>query len=235
MNKEQFFQKGLPKWPALLVKGEKVTPEQAKEILIRTDSFSFSSNDHTFSAELNHIVYDVKGKSWSLHEDLQKHFGFDWNEAWNYTEEKQKEVGVLDLQYLHNSQIVSSWIGGPHGWCDWNGNIQTSNYNIGKWPSIEEVYEEWVLIAKTFPFLKLRAQLMNCEACETDFENPEPVVEFVVENGEVTMIEPQNGQLLVMTDIDFKGRFLNPLAERGCTLPQFKDAYNFVKEKMKKL
>jgi hypothetical protein len=234
MNKEDFFQKALPKWPALLVQGEKVTKEQAKEILIRTDSFSFSSNDNAFSAELNNIVYNVKGKSWELIEDLQKKFGFDWNQAWDYQTEKQNEVGVLELQYLHNSRIVSSWIGGPHGWCDWDGNIQTSNYNIGKWPSIEEVYEEWKIIARAFPFLKLRAQLMNCEACETDAIDPKPVVEFIVENGTITMVEPES-QLLEMTEIDFKGRFLNPLAERGCTIAQFKEAYKYVKQKMENL
>jgi len=234
MNKEDFFQKALPKWPALLVQGEKVTKEQAKEILIRTDSFSFSSNDNAFSAELNNIVYNVKGKSWELIEDLQKKFGFDWNQAWDYQTEKQNEVGVLELQYLHNSRIVSSWIGGPHGWCDWDGNIQTSNYNIGKWPSIEEVYEEWKIIARAFPFLKLRAQLMNCEACETDAIDPKPVVEFIVENGTITMVEPES-QLLEMTEIDFKGRFLNPLAERGCTIAQFKEAYEYVKHKMEML
>jgi hypothetical protein len=234
MNKEDFFQRALPKWPALLVQGEKVTPEQAKEILIRTDSFSFSSNDEAFSSELNNIVYGVKGKSWSLTENLQKKFGFDWSQACNYTEEKRTEVGNLDLQYLYNSRIVSSWIGGPKGWCDWDGNIQTSNYNIGKWPSIEEVYDEWDVIARAFPFLKLRAQLMNCEACETDAVDPKPVVEFIVKNGRVTMIEPES-QLLEMKEIDFKGRFLNPLAERGCTIAQFKEAYKYVKQKMENL
>jgi hypothetical protein len=231
MNNEDFFQKPLPKWPALLVQGEKVTIEQAKEIIIRTDSFYFSSNDGAFTAELNNVVYGVRSASVKLIEDLQKTFGLDWNQAWDYTEEKQSVVGSLELIYLRNNRIVSSWIGGPHGWCDWEGNIQTSNYNIGKWPSIEEIYEEWKIIAHAFPFLKLRSQLMNCETCETDKVDIAPVVEFIVEKGTVIMIEPES-QLLEMTEIDFKGRFLNPLAERGCTLSQFKEAYEYVKHKM---
>ena len=39
---------GLPKWPALVVKGKKITKEEAAEILIRTDDFWFSANDHDF-------------------------------------------------------------------------------------------------------------------------------------------------------------------------------------------
>ena len=60
---EHFFKRELPKWPGLLVIGDKVTPEQAMEILIRTDNLQLSSNDRKFDQQLNEIVYGVKG-SW---------------------------------------------------------------------------------------------------------------------------------------------------------------------------
>jgi hypothetical protein len=60
MDNQYFFDKGLPKWPALLVKGESVTKEQAIEILIRTDDLEFSCNEREFSSELSKIFYGIK-------------------------------------------------------------------------------------------------------------------------------------------------------------------------------
>lgn len=230
MNNE-LFEKELPKWPALLVKGESITLEQAKEIIIRTDGLSFSTNDHEFSSKLNEVVYGVKSPRWNLTDVIKEQLGItNWDEIWKYQESKQDEVGVLDLYYLRNSQIVSSWIGGAHGWCKWDGTIETSNYNIGKWPSVKEVYNEWLTIAEAFPFLNLRSQLMNCEACEDEPSNPPmPVVEFIVKDGKVEMIDPVT-QLIPMTEIVYK--WAEPNGERGCTFEQFKDAYEFTKEKV---
>jgi len=227
----KFFNKGLPKWPALLVKGESVTLEQAKEIIIRTDGLSFSTNDREFSSQLNEIVYGVKSTRWDLTDAIKEQLGItEWNAIWDYQESKQAEAGVLNIHYLQNSQIASSWIGGAHGWCQWDGTIETSNYNIGKWPSIEEVYNEWLIIAEAFPFLNLRCQLMNCEACEDEPSNsPMPIVEFIVKDGKVEIAEPTE-QLIAMTEIKYK--FAEPFGERGCTFEQFKNAYEFTKQKI---
>jgi hypothetical protein len=231
MNSE-FFNKGLPKWPALLVKGKSVTAEQAKEIIIRTDGLSFSTNDREFSSQLNEVVYGVKSSRWDLTDAIKEQLGItEWNAIWDYQDSKHAEVGVLDITYLNNSQIASSWIGGPHGWCKWDGTIETSNYNIGKWPSVEDVYNDWVIIAEAFPFLNLRSQLMNCEACEDEPSNPPmPVVEFIVKDGKVEMIEPIE-QLIPMTDAGWRS-LMDPMGERGCTFEQFKDAYEFTKQKI---
>lgn len=231
---ESIMNKALPKWPALLVKGKSVTLDQAKEIIIRTDGLSFSTNDREFSSQLNEVVYGVKSTRWDLTDAIKEQLGItEWNDIWAYQDKKQAEVGVLEnIYFLQNSQIASSWIGGAHGWCQWDGTIETSNYNIGKWPSIEGVYNEWVIIAEAFPFLDLRCQLMNCEACETEPSQPPfPVVEYIVKDGKVEMIEPTE-QLIPMTEINFSARFTNPLAERGCTFKQFEDAFNYTKEKL---
>lgn len=232
MNKE-FFNKALPKWPALLVKGKSVTLDQAKEIIIRTDGLGFSTNDREFSSKLNEVVYGVKSQRWDLTDAIKEQLGItEWDDIWSYQDKKRAGAGVLEnIYYLMNSQIASNWIGGAHGWCQWDGTIETSNYNIGKWPSIEDVYNEWVVIAETFPFLDLRCQLMNCEACETEPSQPPfPVVEYIVKDGKVEMIEPTE-QLLQMTEFNFS-KFGLVTGERGCTFEQFEDAFNYTKKKL---
>lgn len=240
MTKEEFFELDLPKWPALLVVGKPVTREQAMEIIIRTDNLFFSSNDRSFNKQLNEYFYDLEitddsygGDRVAIAKKLKVQEN-DYNAIWKYREEKESEVNPLNLAYLGNEQIVSSWIGGPHGWCDWNGNIGTRNYNIGKWPSVEEVYKDWVQIAEAFPFLELTSQLLNCEAGDDDTIN-QAVVEFRIKNGEVEMIEPT--ELITVAqfgDADMYRRFSDPHVERGCTIGKFREAVDYVRNKFKK-
>ena len=237
MNTE-LFNKGLPKWPALVVKGKPVTPDQAKEIIVRTDGFYFSCNDREWEKEINDIIYGIREGNYSekFDAELKKRHGLqekDWNGLFSAKDSYlSKYKPVSDINYLNNHRIASSWIGGPHGWCSWNGRIGCSNYNIGKWPSIEEVYREWVSIAVEFPFLELKCQLMNSEAGED--ENPIPVVEFEVKGGKVDMYEPK--EILdypVFGTEDIVVRFSDPNAERGCSLQTLKEAFKFVEEKIK--
>jgi len=229
MTNTEFFSINLPKWPGLLVKGQSVTEEQAMEILIRTDNFSFSCNDREWIKLLSKEVYDIEYDGWDLYQNIEKQKNLDWNGVFKYIETCNKKYSVIEeLYYLSNSRIASCWIGGPKGWCDWKGKIFTANYNIGKWPSIEEVYNEWCIIAKEFPFLDLRAQLLNGETCEET--SIKPLIEFIIKDGKVEMIEPID-QLLDTIDVDYSDRWSNPFAERGCTFEQFKKALDYVQSK----
>ena len=217
VTQKEFFNRGLPKWPALLVIGKPVTKEQAAEILIRTASFHFSTNDHDFSRELYAAigVTSLENGGWS----------FLTNEGYAQLDEAAKNYNLLSLDYLQNRKVVSSWIGGPHGWCDWSGYIGCNNYNIGKWPGVEAVFTEWQTIALAFPFLTLKSQLFSGETSE---ESIVPVVQFNVENGAVTMVEPE---MLGSTHFEFDANFFNQATcdrERGCTLEQFKEALKIV-------
>ncbi len=157
----------------------------------------------------------------------------DWNAYYEFKEKIESKYDPLDLSYLQNSRIVSSWIGGPHGWCDWNGKIYTSNYNIGKWPSIEEVYNDWIKIAEAFPYLELKCQLMNHEAGEEDAEVT-PVVEFSIKKGKVEIYEPKEVlDYPVFGTSDMIRRFSDPFAERGCTIKMFEDALKYTEERLK--
>lgn len=246
MTNKEFFNKELPKWPAFLVIGKPVTKEQAMEILIRTDELWFSSNDHEFDQQLNEYFYDVKIPKGYLNTYdeaiakklcINKEDGERWTKIREYETLKNQEVGQINLEYLKNSRIVSSWFGGPHGWCDWEGNIGTYNYNIGKYPSVENVYREWERIAKEFPFLELTCQLMNHEAnCAETVDNPSIVIEFRVKNGKVKMYEPKEKIIKDSFSHEsmFEERFTNPHAERGCDIKKFKEAVEFVRNKFKK-
>lgn len=142
---------GLGKWPRLLVAGEQITEQQANEVIVRTTGMYFlHCNDRWWNRQVAELV--------GL--DLDPQHGMATFETVQAATERYR---TLSLEYLVNSRIMSSYIGGPHGWCNWDGAIGCSNYNIGKWPSVEEVNREWRTIAATFPFLTLEAQLVTDE------------------------------------------------------------------------
>lgn len=239
MKKQDFFNKGLPKWPGMVVVGTPVTKEQAAEILVRTNVY-LSCNDNSFNNEAQGIIYEVDGKGKTRYDEINeviiKKLGVDeknFKAVWDYKESKERELGKLDVYYLANSRICSSWIGGPHGWCNWNGQIGCNNYNIGKWPSVEDVYKEWEIIAEAFPYLDLKCQLMNHEAsCEDSVENPGPVIEYRIKDGKVKMVEPKKYlQVPVFPDLSID--FLNPMREIGCTIERLEESVKMVRDKMK--
>ena len=235
----EFFDRDLPKWPRLLVLGESIKQEQAREIIYKTDSLDFVSNDRPFIKAANRIVYDIDDctSGYELYSKIQEKIGkTDITSAFAYQNEKRAAIGWINgLYYLHNHRLTSSWIGGTHGWCNWDGTIKAANYNIGKYPSIKEVYDEWVIIAKAFPFLKLKCQLLNGEGVLETPEELKPVVEFVIEHGIVTMQDAEEDKLLLpVEEPDFTKRFSDPYAERGCTIPEFALGFSIVKNAVQK-
>lgn len=238
MKKQDFFNLDLPKWPGLLVVGKTVTREQAMEIIIRTDSLWFTTNDYEFSKELNSYLFDVKIEKSGYDKDndaIADKLGLDrsgsWDQIWSYKQSKMTEVGQIPLNYLDNDRIVSSWIGGPKGWCNWNGRIFSDNFNIGKYPSVQEVYTDWVRIAKAFPFLELKAQLLSTEIGDMENES-EVVVQFNIKDGKVKM--SQTKRLLTQPkEFDFSSLFGfgSQYRERGCTIDMFKEAVDYCREK----
>lgn len=227
MNKELLSNIGLPKWPAIVVVGKPVTQEQASEINIRTTNLRFSTNDYAFIKDLySPLGIDVPSTYFSFYDDKYK----VQNEMVSKIE-KDTHNFADKLYYLENYNILSSWIGGPHGWCDWNGNIGCNNYNIGKYPSATEVLEEWKLIAKAFPFLELKCQLFNCESGEDDI-TPEALIQFNIKNGKVTTSKPKKVLLYPrgLNESDFMN-ILSHGRERGCNVGQFITAIASCKQK----
>ena len=199
----------LPKWPAMVVEGESVTPEQAKEILVRTFSWMYTGNDNSFSKaclDAARIKYAQK-EHW---------IDLDWDALQN---EATPRLGLLPLEYLSTHLIHSAWIGGPHGWCDWSGRIGSSISNIGKWPSVEQVHAEWQTIAEAFPFLSLRCQLYSGETCE---DHIYPLVEFVVAEGKAVVREP--GEMTLKPKDPPSYNFFADDSEKGCSIETLREA-----------
>ena len=161
----------LTKWPRLLVVGAPVTAEQAEDILIRT---------------ANPYLLGVNDQAWTAYVSQAFGFTLDWygHATLDSIRAVSAELDLVPLTLLYTSRISSAWIGGPHGWCDWDGTIGATTYNLGKHPDRETVLAEWALIAAAWPFLDLTAQLLADEGTG-------PVVgQWRVVNGRATEERP---------------------------------------------
>ena len=207
----------LTKWPRLLVTGEPVTREQANQILIRTDDWYMTVNDRAWEDVVNQIA-----REYGMPKEPQRGSNIAvWTDHYQAVSAWRNALGILELDYLDNRRIASSWIGGPHGWCDWDGRIGCSNYNIGKWPSVEEVTEDWTAIAAAFPYLDLHAQLV------TDEGEGEVAATWAVRDGKAALVEPV-GRIAEIPADDVEamvfGLLYTESRERGVSIERLREA-----------
>ena len=173
------------KWPAMLITGEKVTEEQAMDIIIRTDEAVVNPNMYTFGNNQDF------GKQWAKLIDVR----YDYDES---VYSRSECINFVSLEYLYNHLLGSCWIGGSHSWIWEDGSIFRFS-NIGKWPSTEKVFDELKRIAQAFPYLKLKATLFDEKVMFDFYINGQKIADaayedvldkalcsFTVENGEVT-------------------------------------------------
>ncbi|MCP9209586.1 hypothetical protein [Streptomyces cucumeris] len=173
----------LPKWPTLQVVGKSVTPALGREICLRTTPL--------------HGVFSSVG-SWS--NSLADAYGVALEEdGWPSFEEvdrAQGDLGILDLDYLGNDRVTASRLNIPSGWCDWDGKIGTAGTDLSsKWPTLEELHQEWGLIAQAWPQLRMTAQLSTYK----DSSRPEerfPFLAWDIVNGYVHLRSEPGGLLL---------------------------------------
>lgn len=163
------------KWPGLLVVGQSVTRDQAAEILVRTCVWPMNSNNKKHDEMFNNLISPPKEFKKGLF-----------------------KINPISLAYLSNDRITTCYIKGPKGWMDWNGRVFTNNYNIGKWPSLQEVTIDWQVIAQNFPFLNLKCQVLDGETC--DYHNP--TAEWVVRDGQVELKAERPEKLICPIDND---------------------------------
>lgn len=173
--------RGLPKWPQMRIEGVSVSIDQAKEIIRRTDTFfkspEWSGNDPSYCKR-------VMAK---LGIPMGHRFGEPNIHEWERLEQWLQEWEYVGTNYVKNTWIASSFIYGPHGWCDPNGRISYID-NVGKWPSAEDIFEDWKQLAALFPFLHLICVLMDREECE---DGGIPLIGFYVREGSVISFDPQ--------------------------------------------
>lgn len=188
--KELLKVRDLGKWPHVLVWGKSVTPEQAEEVILRTHCFPFSTNAHD--------ARDIFEKKMGIAGDA---YGRDWRARWESEQVAARKIRSLyghGIEYLYNANVMSSYAWGPGGWIHWEGTVGSQGKNIGKWPQIEEVYDEWVLIAKTFPYLDLTCHLHPDEGVD-GLDNP--LVEFRIQGGHV-LVTASPGDSALHVDLD---------------------------------
>ena len=177
----------LPKWPQMIVTGKRVTVDQAKEIIFRTDSFLSDASDYSGGNARNfNRNYRTKAGLDLLSVERKYPEGHTYRDVdWEKQETLREALEFIHTEYVTNNWGSCAFIFGPHGWCHPDGTILYVD-NIGKWPELESVYDDWAKIAEAFPFLDLNVTLMNKESCEDDGI---PVINFRVANGKV-IIEP---------------------------------------------
>ncbi|WP_433330048.1 hypothetical protein [Spirillospora sp. CA-294931] len=202
----------LTKWPRLLVAGDPVTEAQANDILIRSNPRYLVSNDRSWTA--------LVAREYGI--PLDPHGGLDWKAA----AEVFERLGVLHLNHLANHRIMSPTIVGPHGWCAWDGRIGCSTYNIGKWPTREDVQEDLTAIAAAWPFLRMDVQLV------TDEGDGDLAAMWQVADGHAAFVEPGDPlPIHDLTDTAIMLRLFTPGAERGVTLNRLRQALAQVRTK----
>lgn len=172
-------------WPAMLITGEKVTEEQAMDIIIRTDEAVVTPNIYTFGNNQDF------GKQWAKLIDVR----YDYDES---VYSRLECINFVSLEYLYNSLLGSCWMGGSTSWIWEDGSIFRFS-NIGKWPSTEEVFDELKRIAQAFPYLKLKVTLFDEQVMPDFYISGQKIANaayedvldkalcsFTVKNGDVT-------------------------------------------------
>jgi len=207
-----FLSQSLPKWPQMIVVGHPVTVDQAEEIIRRTDMFfrGYGGNDHDFDARLRQLCRMSPERSYDGNDaNFQRH---PWPVNYEYDQRWRGAWGFLDTAYVHTDWISSCYIGGPHGWVHPNGGIG-ANTNVGKWPSCEEIFHDWMLISAAWPFLDLGVVLMNDENVNADTSTP--ILGFRIKDGQIEIVDPKTRDLTAELPYAETKSFEEHLAERG--------------------
>lgn len=184
---------GLPKWPQMRVAGPPISADQASEIIRRTDSFiihGYDGNDRSWNRYVRAILGIPQDRDFNwpqddASEEERAAFREDMNNHYAAVAKWREDWGCIETEYVHNSWISSSYIGGPYGWCHPDGRIYYGD-NVGKWPSPEQLVQELALLATHFPFIDLEAVFMSGESCEDTV----PVFGLIVRAGTVDVQLP---------------------------------------------
>lgn len=233
------------KWPRLLVVGEPVTQEQANEIIVRTTPLHYiGTNDDAWAWQVKEalglrleldLTHDDYRPEVSIEQRLAKLSVLD-----AHIDARKAALGTLDLYYLGNGeQIASCYFAGPHGWCAWDGQIGASSYNIGKWPTPEEVHSDVVEIAEAFPFLTMTVQVLgdhyvpdstgSDDAYGSYVADETAPVTWHIKGGQVEVDVAPRPPITEPTDPEMDEKFMmwrfsDPHAERGVTVERLREA-----------
>lgn len=190
MDNQTLLKRELPKWPLMKVTGRPVTIEQAKEIIRRTDHFFlwFHGNDYELVARVqNQLGMPVKPEYPRTNDPVAlAAYRAELSAAYDQLKVWLRHWGYVHTEYVTNEWISTSFIDGPYGWCHPDGSIDFAG-NIGKWPHVHEVLQEWRVLATAFPFMQVGITLYDRSTAQDDAN---PVVSMIVEGPIVTLVDP---------------------------------------------
>lgn len=190
---------GLDRWNAVYITGQSVPHSTAREILMRTDgnirSMRLSSNAHEFKAHVEDAfgwtVVQAWDDAWHRLSDAERdqfRSIVGVNTPWSLDVLFAERVGTIPLSTMGTDLLCSCYVGGPTSWITPNGTIFMMDKNLGKWPEVKSIAEDWAAIAENFHELDLVCTVMDGEWCSD--ERLSPVVQFVVKSGTVTVQPP---------------------------------------------
>ena len=203
MNQDQLFEISLPKWAGILIHGKSITPEQAKVIIHATDYSLYSDMEYAGNNRAFQKAY--LAKSLGAIQTTVPFYRGDCNsevesKLTSFVREFDEQLSpTIPLEFLKNYLGNSCHMGGPVGWCHPSGDIFLSDKNIGKYPCVGILFDEWKAIAKKFDFLELTCIVLSSEWCDDD--TPHGLVGFSVSGGEVTLFKPSDADTEELTDI----------------------------------
>lgn len=152
----------LPRHPQMLVWGTPVTPEQAMEVIIRSDLMTtdvsgiHGGNDESW----NQVVRKTLGLQ-KLH-DYCLNFPQQDQSRFLYSAQLmlRKALKAPRCAYVSTDWLSTIFVHGAHGWCHPDGTVAYID-TIGKKPTPREVLLDWSELAAAFPFLDLTVTLMS--------------------------------------------------------------------------
>jgi hypothetical protein len=153
----------LGKWPTMRVLGERVTPDQAGDILICTAPWFVSfpkEGGWEHEARLIAKEYGMPLQPAYPHGgDHSKWFQTTWHSWMPVFNDWRTKHGVLEIMSEDgpcNNLISTTY----RAWINWDGLI-AGNFSIGKWPDQDDVAEFFANVAERFPYLALTADLLS--------------------------------------------------------------------------
>ena len=224
---------GLPQWTGLLIEGKPVTREQAGEIILRTSRFShLTCSDRQWNKEISKIL-DLASDHHQRSDFTRDSFGGveSGDSQCGHLDSLNKRLGVLNLRVLDvNHHMIASMYGlGPHGWIGWDGEVGCHGFNLHAWPVMTEVAIDLSRIAKEWPFLEFRCQLVDRSEGHGFHE---PLVEFSVSQGKVKLVTSVSLLETSRSGFVYDKPLGLPIPERGCTRAQLTHALKITRKRV---
>ena len=199
------------KWPAARLVGPNVTKEQALDFIWKTDS------------ALQHPEYACNDRQFN--EELCEWLGYGKKETFENFQEKYKEWykklekrGQIQLAYLESNLVASSYIYGPMGPVNPNGEVRLAR-NFGKWPSIEEVENDLRTIGENFLWMSFTLAIWDNAETPTesvDMDEP-PTFAWKLKNGEFERVPTDTafGEIPIPQEPDMESTILTRFSGSG--------------------